>query len=113
MDREKPVASPEQVADAKMISGIVVDTVKSFGPLGFARGKETEDAIAAFLAARDAETIRPWREAVTKAMEFLERGCHCYCYRCPCDMNNIRDARPILDAMLDAHPVPNKGESHG
>ena len=46
--------TPEQVEAARNVASIVADSAKSFGHLGFAMGQETYDAIAQFLASRDA-----------------------------------------------------------
>lgn len=100
VDREKPVASPEQVEAALRVVEIIAETAKSFGHLGFAMGKETGDKLAAFLAARDAEIIRAWREAVdVSAAVPSERGNEmAYPYE---QMNRIKE----LEASLAAAKV--------
>ena len=61
--------------------------------------------MAAFLAARDAETIRPWREAVGPEHYRYEGG------EWALKMHLYLDPDCKICALLSSHPVPNKGES--
>ena len=76
------------------------------------------DFIAAFLAARDAETIRPWKERVL-SLENQYRHAYQASYITQGDEDILteicnecgRNLRDELHAPESSHPVPNKGES--
>lgn len=71
-----PESEAQELKEAKEIVGIVINTVKSFGHLGFAMGKETEDAIAAFLS-KHSQALRDenaeLRDRVKELKEVIER----------------------------------------
>ncbi len=97
--------SREQLESAKELSS------KLFSPIG----KDIAVVeIAAFLAARDAETIRPWAEAVRQADSVVKSEHHRFCWgggRYVCADQDGRTCYDKWKDLTDSHPVPHKGES--
>ncbi len=81
------------------------------------RREVAQGRVESWLAARDAETIRPWREAVILAERWFDSSRvnhHRDCagaspvMKCDCGVRGMTDK---FSALLSSHPVPNKGES--